>query len=207
MSEYENVVGTSRHSSVDELLDELHRAEAAADLKGYFGCYAPVSTFVGSDKTEHWTIKEFLAYALPHFRSGHAWSYEPIADGRKIIVYSTPSGDAPLFASFNELLWSEALGVTCQGTGTLQYTDKCWFICLYHLSIPIPNEIVGPICKKIESHDTLTAINNGEAAADRAAAELLAALEVDDEPFDKNKNNSSNSNSGASKKGKGKKKK
>jgi hypothetical protein len=205
MSDFESVVGTSRHSSIDELLDELHKAEAAADLKGYFGCYAPVSTFVGSDKTEHWTIQEFLAYASPHFRSGKAWSYEPIVGGRKVTVYSTPGGEEPLFASFNELLWNEALCVTCQGTGTLQYMENCWFICSYHLCIPIPNEIAGPICKKIEIYDQRTAVNDEVAAADRAAAELIASLEADDnELANKIK---INSNGGAGKKSKGKKKK
>ena len=77
-------------------------------------------------------MDEFQQYARPT----QGWTYtlksRKLLKRDKVIV-------------FDELLDSQSYGLS-RGTGTLILTDKGWKIVLnYHLSFPIPNEIVKEI--------------------------------------------------------------
>jgi len=57
---FEEIIASSRHSAVDNLLDNFHIAAATANLKGYFGCFDVAGVFLGTDATEYWTVKVYL---------------------------------------------------------------------------------------------------------------------------------------------------
>ena len=62
----------------DELLDGLHQDAHQGNFQDYFARYTKNAVFLGTDKTERWTIKEFKAYAKPAFNDGHGWTYKVI---------------------------------------------------------------------------------------------------------------------------------
>jgi len=61
----------------DAVLDDWHKAAAAADEARYFSHFAPNGVFLGTDASERWTVSEFRAYAKPHFDRKKAWSFQP----------------------------------------------------------------------------------------------------------------------------------
>ena len=44
----------------------------------YFDRYSSDAVFLGTDKTERWTIEEFKNYAKTAFADGHGWTYKVI---------------------------------------------------------------------------------------------------------------------------------
>ena len=60
---------------LDFLLDGLHRDAHEGNFQTYFSRYTSDAVFLGTDKTERWTIEEFKAYAKPAFADGHGWTY------------------------------------------------------------------------------------------------------------------------------------
>ena len=64
--------------SPDALLDGLHRDAHEGNYATYFDRYTSDAVFLGTDKTERWTIQEFKAYAKPAFADGHGWTYEVV---------------------------------------------------------------------------------------------------------------------------------
>ena len=52
---------------INDLLDGLHQDAHEGNFENYFNRYSPDAVFLGTDKTERWTIKEFKAYAEPAF--------------------------------------------------------------------------------------------------------------------------------------------
>lgn len=185
----ENCLRKARFSDINLLLDEFNNAAATASLTRYFGCFASnTSRFLGTDKSENWTVEEFWNYTSPHFKQGKGWTYVPIAGSRKIDTYQT-------FAVFDELVSSESFKATGRGTGTCEYdsVNNCWYIVTYHLSFPIPNPLAKALCNTIAEYETKEKDKN----ADKIAEELIASLE-------KEKNDSHKSDKGKSKGGKGK---
>lgn len=128
-------------TAVAATLDRFHAAAAAAEFETYFDQFAPEGVFIGTDATERWTVAEFKAYAKPHFDRGKGWTYQPT--DRHIVM----SADGR-HASFDELLTHASLGV-CRGTGVLRRIGDVWKIEQYVLTIPIPNDIVGDVVKRI----------------------------------------------------------
>lgn len=126
---------------VSAVLDNWHRAAAVADETAYFAHFSPDGVFMGTDATERWSVKEFRAWARPHFDAKKTWNFKPrdrhtafSADGKT--------------AWFDEMLDTEGLGI-CRGSGVLVNTAGQWKIAQYNLSIPIPNEVVKGIVKEI----------------------------------------------------------
>ena len=62
-------------AELDALLDGLHLDAHEANFETYFARYSSDAIFLGTDKTERWTIKEFKEYAKPAFTDGHGWTY------------------------------------------------------------------------------------------------------------------------------------
>ena len=56
---------------LDALLDGLHQDAHEGNFQSYFARYSSDAIFLGTDKTERWTIEEFKNYAKPAFVDGH----------------------------------------------------------------------------------------------------------------------------------------
>ena len=95
---------------LDVLLDGLHQDAHEGNFQTYFARYTSDAVFLGTDKTERWTIEEFKAYAKPAFADGHGWTYS--------VVERNWEGDGNT-RWFDEILFNEKLG-HCRGTGVVQ---------------------------------------------------------------------------------------
>ena len=99
--------------------------------------------FLGTDKSERWTIEEFKAYAKPAFLDGHGWTY--------LTVERNWQGDGNT-RWFDEILFNEKLG-HCRGTGVVELINDEWKIAHYALTMLVPNSIavdVGEQTRKAE---------------------------------------------------------
>ena len=63
---------------LDALLDGLHQDAHEGNFQSYFDRYSSDAIFLGTDKTERWTIEEFKSYAKPAFADGHRWTYSVV---------------------------------------------------------------------------------------------------------------------------------
>jgi len=128
-------------SEIDSVLDAFHEAAAAGDWERYFDLMSADGVFLGTDASERWPKSEFQQYAS---RSS-GWTYHP----RERHIDLTPDGNS---AWFDELLDSESYG-TSRGTGILVRTEQGWKIAQYHLTFPIPNELVRGFTDQIKAFE------------------------------------------------------
>ena len=56
-------------SELDALIDGLHQDAHEGNFQTYFDRYSVDAIFLGTDKTERWTVEEFKAYAEPAFQT------------------------------------------------------------------------------------------------------------------------------------------
>lgn len=129
---------------IHRVLDDLHRFAASANGEAYFALYAPTAVFIGTDATEIWSKEDFQAYAHPYFSQGQGWTYT--VTERTV----TLSEDGQV-AWFMEMLHNDSLGVT-RGTGVLQHADGKWRVEQYHLTLPVPNAMIGDIATAVKAH-------------------------------------------------------
>ena len=120
---------------LDILIDGLHQDAHEGNFKSYFERYSPDAVFLGTDKTERWTIKEFKEYAEPAFADGHGWTYK--------VVERNWEGEGNI-RWFDEILFNEKLG-HCRGTGVVQLIEGEWKILHYALTMLVPNEIAAEV--------------------------------------------------------------
>ena len=120
---------------INALLDGLHQDAHEGNFENYFNRYSPDAVFLGTDKTERWTIKEFKAYAEPAFLDGHGWTY-------KVVERNLEGEGNTLW--FDEILFNEKLG-HCRGTGVLKLINGEWKIAHYALTMLIPNSIAEKV--------------------------------------------------------------
>lgn len=130
-------------AAVSQVLDRFHTAASQADGETYFSLFAADGVFLGTDKSERWSVEAFKAYALPSFSAGRGWTY--VMNARHINI--TPDGQT---AWFDEILQSEAYG-TARGTGVLIRTRGGWKISQYHLTFPMPNDLAGDFTTLIKA--------------------------------------------------------
>ena len=116
---------------INTLLDGLHQDAHEGNFESYFNRYTSDAIFLGTDKTERWTIEEFKAYAKPAFADGHGWTY-------KVIERNWEGEDNTKW--FDEILFNEKLG-HCRGTGVVEFTNGEWKIAHYALTMLVPNSI------------------------------------------------------------------
>ena len=64
----------NQRAAIDALIDGLHQDAHEGNFQTYFDRYTPDAVFLGTDKSERWTIKEFKVYAEPAFEDGHGWT-------------------------------------------------------------------------------------------------------------------------------------
>lgn len=125
-------------ATIHALLDAWHQAAAKAQFDAYFNAMADESIFIGTDATENWDKKEFIAFAKPYFDRGKAWSFTPLE--RHIFI----SKDGKT-AWFDELLNTQMK--ICRGSGVLVKEGKTWKIKHYVLSMTVPNDQVDAAIK------------------------------------------------------------
>ena len=130
-----SISADEQRASTDELLDGLHQDAHEGNFDSYFDRYSSDAIFLGTDKTERWTIDEFKAYARPAFNDGHGWTYS--------VVERNWEGDSDI-RWFDEILFNEKLG-HCRGTGVIQLINNEWKIAHYALTMLIPNQIAAEV--------------------------------------------------------------
>jgi predicted esterase len=130
--------------AVLNMLDEFHEAASKAEEAKYFALFAPEGVFIGTDAGERWNVEEFRAYARPFFSKGRGWTYKPRAGTRHVDV----SADGQM-AWFDELLDNDKYGL-CRGSGVARMISGRWRICQYHLTVPVPNELLDRVAKLIK---------------------------------------------------------
>ena len=131
---YENV----QKKNISKVLDDLNTFAATADYKNYFDLYAEESTFIGTDATEVWNKKEFMAWAKPFFDKGKAWNFTSL---KRSITFSKDGN----YAWFDEVLDTQMK--ICRGSGVLEKIGGKWKIRQYVLSTTVPNEVIDEVVK------------------------------------------------------------
>ena len=121
--------------ALDSLIDGLHRDAHEGNFETYFARYTSDAVFMGTDKTERWTIDAFKTYAAPAFEDGHGWTYK--------VVERNWEGDGDT-RWFDEILFNEKLG-HCRGTGVVEKVGGNWKIAHYSLTLLIPNDIAETV--------------------------------------------------------------
>ncbi|MEE2888220.1 MAG: nuclear transport factor 2 family protein [Planctomycetota bacterium] len=125
------------------VLDDFHDCASKADGPRYFDHFAPQGVFLGTDASERWSQAEFRAWGGKYFERDSAWIYVP--QRRSFVIV----GD---LAWFDESLHSDSYGA-CRGTGALRKIDGVWKIAQYHLSVPVPNALLGDVVTMVRNAD------------------------------------------------------
>ncbi|WP_342378608.1 nuclear transport factor 2 family protein [Myxococcus stipitatus] len=136
-------------ATIAAVLDDWHQAAAQADEARYFSHFTPDAVYLGTDATERWTRDEFRAWAKPYFSKGQAWKFKAVS--RHVSL----SKDGAV-AWFDEMLDTPNLGPS-RGSGVLVKDGATWKIAHYHLSVPIPNDIVDDVVKRIQAQEAKAA--------------------------------------------------
>ena len=122
---------TIEQNNIDTTLNQWHAAAAKADFDSYFGKLTDDAIFMGTDATEHWNKKEFIAFSKPFFDRGRAWNFTALDRH----IYFAEDGK---LAWFDELLNTQMK--ICRGSGVLVKSGSEWKIKQYVLSMTIPND-------------------------------------------------------------------
>ena len=134
-----NKINTANdEKQIAAMLDSFNVAAAKADYNKYFNYYTDDAVFTGTDATERWGKKAFMAWAKPIFDKGHAWNFTALERH----IYFDKSGS---LAWFDELLNTQMK--ICRGSGVLVKQDNDWKVKQYILSTTIPNEQLDSIVK------------------------------------------------------------
>ncbi|MEO8516228.1 MAG: nuclear transport factor 2 family protein [Flavobacterium sp.] len=129
---------TKEIANINKTLDAWHKAAAEAKFDTYFNFMAEESIFIGTDATENWNKKAFMAFAKPYFDKGKAWNFTALERH----IYFDASGKT---AWFDELLNTQMK--ICRGSGVLIKVGKEWKIKHYILSMTIPNDNTDDVIK------------------------------------------------------------
>ncbi|MFP2924277.1 nuclear transport factor 2 family protein [Pyxidicoccus sp. 3LG] len=127
------------------VLDDWHKAATEADEPRYFGHFTADAVFMGTDATERWTRDEFRAWSKPYFTRGKAWSFKAVKR------YISISKDGAV-AWFDETLDTPNLGPS-RGSGVLVKQGSAWKIAQYNLSVPVPNDLMDDVVKRIAEYE------------------------------------------------------
>lgn len=117
-------------TAVSAMLDSFHRAAAVADFEMYFSFFADDAVFAGTDATERWDKKTFMAWAKPFFDRKKAWDFSAV----KRHIYFSENMET---GWFDELLQTQMK--ICRGSGVVVKENNRWLIKQYILSMTIPN--------------------------------------------------------------------
>jgi len=139
-----NIKADDQVNQINALLDGLHNDAHKGSYESYFNRYSPAAVFLGTDKTERWTIEEFKAYAKPAFLDGHGWTY-------KVVDRNIEGGGNTRW--FDEIVFNEKLG-HCRGTGVVKLINGKWKIANYALTMLIPNSVAQEVGSQSMAADT-----------------------------------------------------
>ena len=129
---------TKETAKINSVLDHWHKAAAEAKFDNYMSSLTDDAIYIGTDATENWNKKEFMAFAKPYFDKGKAWSFTALERH----VYLDKSGKT---AWFDELLNTQMK--ICRGSGVLEKIKGEWKIKHYVLSMTIPNDNTNEVIK------------------------------------------------------------
>lgn len=133
------VVDTVKEQTqINAMLDSFNRAAAKADFNAYFNFYTHDAIFTGTDATERWGKKEFMAWAKPIFDKGKAWDFTAMERH----IYFDKTGT---LAWFDELLNTQMK--ICRGSGVLVKQGNDWKVQQYILSTMVPNDLLDEVIK------------------------------------------------------------
>jgi len=124
-----------QHTAINDLLNGLHQDAQEGNFQSYFARYTADAIFLGTDKTERWTVDDFKVYAKPAFADGHGWTYS--------LVERNLEGQGNT-RWFDEILYNEKLG-NCRGTGVVTIVNGEWKIAHYALTMLVPNSIATEV--------------------------------------------------------------
>lgn len=128
----------SEKQNITVILDDWHKAAAAANYEAYFGAMSEKSIFIGTDATENWNKNQFQAFAKPYFDKGKAWNFKAIERN----IYFSEDGK---MVWFDELLSTQMK--ICRGSGVLIQENGQWKIKHYVLSMTVPNDNVDEVVR------------------------------------------------------------
>ena len=132
-----------KNDEINALLDGLHQDAHEGNFQSYFARYTSDAIFLGTDKTERWTIDELKAYAKPAFADGNGWTYS--------VVERNWEGGGDI-RWFDEILFNEKLGY-CRGTGVVKLINDEWKIVHYALTMLVPNAIAAEVGAQTQEAD------------------------------------------------------
>ncbi len=135
----------NQRDAIDALIDGLHQDAHEGNFQAYFDRYAPDAVFLGTDKSERWTIDQFKVYAEPAFEDGHGWTYS---------VKERNWGGEGNNRWFDEVLLNQKLG-HCRGTGVVELIDGEWKIAHYALTMLVPNDIAAEVGTQTQRADEI----------------------------------------------------
>jgi len=122
----------NERSMINDLLDNWHLGATNADSTSYFDLMTTNSVYVGTDKSEVWSKREFLKFASPYFAKGKAWAFTKVERN----IYSQ---DFEKIAWFDEVL--DTWMGPCRGSGVVVKNDEGkWKVQHYVLSVAVNNE-------------------------------------------------------------------
>ena len=133
----------NQRAAIDALIDGLHQDAHEGNFQTYFDRYTPDAVFLGTDKSERWTIDQFKVYAEPAFEDGHGWTYS--------VKERNWEGEGTA-RWFDEVLLNEKLG-HCRGTGVVELIDGEWKIAHYALTMLVPNDIAAEVGAQTQRAD------------------------------------------------------
>ena len=133
----------NQRAAIDALIDGLHQDAHEGNFQTYFDRYTPDAVFLGTDKSERWTIDQFKVYAEPAFDDGHGWTYS--------VKERNWEGEGTT-RWFDEVLLNEKLG-HCRGTGVVELIDGEWKIAHYALTMLVPNDIAAEVGAQTQRAD------------------------------------------------------
>lgn len=133
----------NQRAAIDALIDGLHQDAHEGNFHTYFDRYTPDAVFLGTDKSERWTIDQFKVYAEPAFEDGHGWTYS--------VKERNWEGEGST-RWFDEVLLNEKLG-HCRGTGVVELINGEWKIAHYALTMLVPNEIAAEVGAQTQRAD------------------------------------------------------
>lgn len=126
---------------INEMLDNWHLGAATTDSTSYFDLMTTNSVYIGTDKAEVWSKREFLSFAAPYFAKGKAWAFTRVERN----VYSKDFVD---IAWFDEVL--DTWMGPCRGSGVVTKDDKGeWKVQHYVLSVAVANDDIDEYLKVI----------------------------------------------------------
>lgn len=120
---------------LDAIIDNWHKAAAAASMDDYFSCVTDDFVFLGTDPSERWGKEAFKAFCKPHFDKGNGWDFKST---ERNWVFSKNKK----IAWFDEKLetWMEE----CRGSGVMVKEGKTWKLAYYNLTVLIENDKIKP---------------------------------------------------------------